>query len=206
MRAILVINPKGGCGKTTLVTNLASYYAMWGVRTAIVDYDTQQSSLEWLASRGPEFEPIEGLAGWHGQVRPHAGTQRVVMDAPAHVDDRRAGELIDRADVVLVPVLPSPIDMRAAAHFLGEFILAGGRHGKRVGIVANRVRENTVVFHTLEEFLDGVRIPTVTSLRDTQNYIRAAARGIGIFEMAPYLVQQDLDQWRPLIKWVEAKR
>lgn len=208
MRSILVVNPKGGCGKSTIATNLASYYAVWGVPTALIDYDTQQSSLEWLEARPETFEPIQGIDGTNGRLNHPAGIQRALMDAPAHIDNKQVTALMHKADVVIVPVLPSAMDIRAAAHFIGELLVRSKvlEHRKRVGVIANRVRENTIVYGQLTRFLKGVKIPFVTSLRDTQNYIRAAERGVGIFEFAPYLVQPDLEQWRPLIRWVEGKR
>jgi len=205
MRKILVVNPKGGCGKTTIATNLASYYALWGVKTALVDYDPQQSSLEWLQSRPSAYEPIHAMTGTsHGNYP--AGTQRVLIDSPARTDRRKFSGLARQADVILVPILPSPIDIRAAAHFIGELLLTGQARNKRIGVLANRVREQTLIYSKLEKFLKALKIPFVTHLRDSQNYIRAAEYGIGIFEMAPYLVQADLEQWRPLIRWVERNR
>lgn len=207
MRSILVVNPKGGCGKTTIATNLASYYALWGVETALIDFDPQKCTSEWVAARPENVEKIHsasGLSGWPSLPR---GVRRAVFDAPARTNLHRVVDLIHHADVVIIPVLPSAIDIRAAAHFIGDlFMEARLRQSKRlVGVVANRVRENTIVYHQLERFLRGIDIPFVTSLRDTQNYIRAAERGVGIFEMAPSAVQQDLKQWRPLINWIEGK-
>lgn len=208
MRSILVVNPKGGCGKSTLATNLASYYAVWGVNTALVDYDIQQSSLEWLEARPEAYETIHGIDGTNGRLTYPAGVERSLMDAPAHINGKQITALLNKADVVLIPVLPSAMDIRAAAHFIGDLLVRNKvrQQRKRVGVVANRVRENTIVYGQLVKFLNNVRIPFVTSLRDTQNYIRAAERGVGIFEFAPHVVQQDLEQWRPLIRWVEGKR
>ncbi len=207
MRSILVVNPKGGCGKTTIATNLASYYAVWGVETALVDFDPQKSSSEWLEARPANVEAIHRVSGSAGHVNIPRGVRRVVYDAPARTNMQRVIDLIHKSDVVLIPVLPSAIDIRAAAHFIGELMMKSRlRQSKRlVGVVANRVRENTIVYHQLEKFLKSLEIPFVTTLRDTQNYIRAAERGVGIFEMAPSMVEQDLKQWRPLINWIEGK-
>jgi len=207
MRSILVVNPKGGCGKTTIATNLASYYAVWGVETALVDFDPQKSSSEWLGARPANVEAIHRVSGGGGHVSLPRGVRRAVYDAPARTNMPRVIDLIHKSDVVVIPVLPSAIDIRAAAHFIGDLMLKSRlRQSKRlVGVVANRVRENTIVYHQLEKFLKSLDIPFVTTLRDTQNYIRAAERGIGIFEMAPSMVEQDLKQWRPLINWIEGK-
>lgn len=207
MRTILVLNPKGGCGKTTIATNLASYYAVWGVKTALVDFDPQQSSLEWLQQRPANYEPIHGIAAWQGRVNYPAGTQRAIIDAPARIGAKQLEKLIGMSNVVIVPVLPSPIDIRAAAHFIGELLLDGKlRRGKKIAIIANRVKEYTIIYSNLEKFLKTFSIPFVTHLRDSQNYIRAAERGVGIFELAPYMVDHDLDQWRPLIRWIDKKK
>lgn len=209
MRKILVLNSKGGCGKTTIVTNLASYYAVWGVKTALVDYDPQLSSTEWLQARPDWADPIHGICAVSERVHYPGGTERVVIDSPARVGRRDVANLARRADVVLIPILPSPIDIRAAAHFVGELLLSGSiAHHAQLGLVANRVREQTLIYGKLEQFLAGLKrdIPFVTHLRDTQNYIRAAEQGIGIFEMAPYAVAPDLEQWRPLINWIEKNK
>lgn len=208
MRSILVVNPKGGCGKTTIATNLASYYAVWGVPTVLVDYDPQRSSLDWLEARPEKYEHIAGIAGHTTQLHFPQGTQRVIYDVPARSVVEKIVKMMSHSDAVVIPVLPSPIDIRAAAHFIGEFISKGHltQRKKLVGIVANRVRENTIIYHQLEQFLHGIDIPFVTSLRDTQNYVHAARRGIGIFEMGASQVEKDLEQWRPLINWIEGKR
>ena len=204
MKRILLLNPKGGCGKSTLATNLASYYALWDVPVALIDYDPQQSSMEWLSQRTRSLKPISAIDGSHGRI--HAGSEirRGVMDAPARNSSAQITKLIGLADVVVIPVLPSPIDIRAAGHFIGELTAVKLLRQARIGLVGNRVRENTLIYGNLEKFLKKLKIPFVTSLRDTQNYIRAADTGTGIFEMPPYLVDKDMEQWRPLINWIES--
>ena len=206
MKRILVINPKGGCGKSTLATNLASYYATWEVPVALIDLDAQQSSLEWLGQRPGSLYPIEGIDGSRGRLSVPGRIQRVVMDAPARTGKNQLQRFFSQADEVLIPVLPSPVDIRAAGHFIGELLLDRMLKRSRIGLVANRVRENTLIYSNLERFLRTLKVPLVTHLRDTQNYIRAAESGCGIFEMAPYLVDRDIDTWRPLITWVEKNR
>ena len=206
MKRILVVNPKGGCGKSTLATNLASDYATWEVPVALIDLDAQQSSLEWLDQRSGALYPIEGIDGSRGRLSVPGRIQRVVMDAPARTGKNQLQRYFNQADEILIPVLPSPIDIRAAGHFVGELLLEGMLKKSRVGLVANRVRENTLIYSNLERFLRTLKVPLVAHLRDTQNYIRAAEGGRGIFEMAPYLVDRDIETWRPLIKWVEKNR
>ena len=203
MKKILVVNAKGGCGKTTLATNLASYYALWKVPVALIDCDPQQSSLDWLSQRSGNLNAIEGIDGSHGRTSVSDGIERIVIDAPARISNAQLNKLFDFADEVLLPVLPSPIDIRAAGHFVGELMLEKLLKQARVGLVANRVRENTIIFQNLEKFLKKMKIPLITHLRDTQNYIRAADGGYGIFEMSPYQVDKDIEQWRPLIEWIE---
>ena len=176
MKTILVANPKGGCGKSTLATNLASYYALWNVPVALVDYDPQQSSLEWLAQRNAALNPIHGIdasGGQHSRARVPGGIRRVIMDAPARIPGSQLKRLFKFADRVILPVLPSPMDIRAAGHFIGELMLRDLLRTAPVGLVANRIRENTLIYHNLEQFLGRMKIPLITHLRDTQNYIRA---------------------------------
>ena len=203
MKKILVVNPKGGCGKTTLTTNLASYYALWEVPVALIDLDPQQSSLEWLGQRSNRFNKIEGIDGSKGKLSVAEHIQRVILDAPARTTPAQINKLFGYADEVLIPVLPSPIDIRAAGHFIGELLLDENLRRSRIGLVANRVRENTLIFDNLEKFLTKLKIPLVTHLRDTQNYIRAAEGGFGVFEMPPYQVDKDMQAWKSLIHWVE---
>ena len=204
-RTILVVNAKGGSGKTTISTNIASYYASNDVRTALVDLDRQRSSMRWLERR-PETSPaIEKMSGWDYQRYP-IGTELVVLDAPAQIQRQDLLKLVARADAVVVPVLPSPIDIDAAAEFIGVLLIHAKIRaaGTPVGVVANRVKANTIIYARLLRFLQTLRIPFITSIRDTQNYIRAAEQGIGIFEMKPSIVEKDLQQWQTLLDWIEA--
>ncbi len=205
MKKILVINPKGGCGKTTIAINLASYYALWEVVVGLIDYDPQRSSLDWLSQRTQDLNPIRPIDGTSGRISIDKDIKRVLMDAPARTSNAQLHKLIGLADVVLVPVLPSPIDIRAAGHFIGELTSEGLLKSARIGLVGNRVRENTLIYNNLKKFLNKLKIPLITNLRDTQNYIKAAQGGFGIFEMPPYQVENDVEEWRPLINWIESK-
>ncbi len=207
MRRILVLNPKGGCGKSTLSTNLASHYAVKGKSVAIADFDRQSSSLDWLRVR-PEERPLihavmveeeKALIPWELDC--------VIFDAPARTHGKELKRLVKQAQTVLIPVLPSPMDMRATAQFVEELLLVGrvSRQAVRIGVVANRVREHTLAYDSLRRFLKRLGIPFVAVLRDTQNYIRAAESGLGIFELPPSHVAKDLAQWKPLIRWLNSK-
>jgi len=208
MRSILVINAKGGCGKSTLATNLAGFYAGRGHSVALADYDPQGSSLDWLQARPEDYPEIQGLNASDGNVKVARNTEYLIMDVPAAVHGKDLTSIIRRAQTLLIPVLPSPMDMRAAAHFIEELLTVGKVDRKQVklGVVANRVRENTLIYHTLEQFIKRLGIPRVGTLRDSQNYIRAAERGLSLFEMAPSMVATDLEQWQKITRWLNSKR
>ncbi|MEE9343880.1 MAG: ParA family protein [Gammaproteobacteria bacterium] len=208
MRTIMTLNTKGGSGKTTLATNLAGYYAEAGKKVALADYDRQHSSLEWLNQRPDYYAEITPIDGTAGNARPPRSTEILIMDAPAAVYGKELTELVKKAETLLIPVLPSPIDIRAAARFIQELLTVGkiSRKQTKLAIVANRSREYTRVYQTLDAFLESLKIPFITTLRDSQNYIRAAEQGISIHEMAPSAVWQDEEQWEPLLKWLDSKR
>jgi len=209
MRTIILMNPKGGCGKTTLATNIATWFADDGVKVALADYDSQGSTLDWLDARKqyegiPQIEAVD--ANTHA-ARPARGTDLLIIDVPAGTHGKTITDMLRRVDDLIIPVLPSPIDMRACNRFLQELLANGrvSRHQTRLAIVANRVRENTRIYHQLEEYLGHLEIPFVTHLRESQNYIRSAESGLGIFELAPSLVWQDVEQWDPLFEWLNQK-
>jgi chromosome partitioning protein len=207
MQTILCMNAKGGCGKTTLATNLATWYADEGYRTAVLDFDPQRSAIDWLAAR-EDFEGvpvIEGVDAVDGEARAAHGTEVAIIDAPSATYGSEVTQLLRRADALLVPVLPSPIDMRAASRFIDELLGSGrvSRGQTRIALIANRVRENTRIFHALEDFLAEYDIPLLTHLRESQNYIRAAETGLGIFELAPSQVAVDVVQWDPVVAWLQ---
>lgn len=207
MHNILCMNAKGGCGKTTLATNLATWYADDDKKVALADFDPQKSSLDWLTAR-QDYEgipSIEGLDGTAGNVRAAHGTDIMIMDAPAGTSGKEMTAILKRVDSLLVPILPSPIDMRAVARYLDELIQSGrvARGQTRIALVENRVRENTRIYHLLEDFLKRYDIPVLTHLRESQNYIKAAETGLGIFELAPSAVLKDVELWDPIIEWLD---
>ena len=209
MRRIMVLNSKGGCGKSTIATNLASYYAAeLGKKVVLADYDPQESSLAWLEARDEKWAHIDGVAAYKKTLNVPKDTDVLIIDAPARVHGKELTQLLKNVETVLFPILPSPIDMRAATKYMQEVLKSGRvvRKEVKIGVVANRVRENTIIFSELYEFIKATRLPYITTLRDTQNYIRAEERGIGIFEMAPSQVAQDLEAWELLTKWLRSKR
>lgn len=215
-RRVLVLNAKGGCGKTTIATNLASYYASCGRATALLDHDPQGSSMQWLSLRSTEQFPIHGVAAFQStgsgvtrswQMRLPPDIERLILDAPAGIQTVQLNELLRDTDTILVPVLPSPIDIHAASNFIRDLLqLHRVRSGAvRVGVVANRVRANTRVCQSLQAFLDELNIPFVTQLRDTQNYIHSAEGGQGVFEWHGDRAESDRKQWQALIRWIESE-
>jgi chromosome partitioning protein len=203
------MNAKGGCGKSTLATNLASYYADCGYNVALADYDPQRSSLDWLDRRPDNRPAIAAVVGFKdGLKRVPRSADIVIIDAPARSHGKELADLVKHAETIIVPVLPSTIDIQASDRFIKELKAVSkiDRKQAKVGVVANRVREYTLIFEELDEYLTKLRVPYVASLREAQNYVRAYTRGLGIYELPEYLAWPDWEQWDPLIKWVDSKR
>lgn len=216
MQRIIVLNPKGGSGKSTIASNLAACFAVNGHRPALMDLDPQGSSMRWLRKRPEDNPPIHGIAGFERsatvtrswQLRIPSECTAVVVDTPAALEAHALPEITRGADAVLVPVMPSDIDIHATAKCIADLLLVAKirRSDHRIGIIANRVRANTLVSQSLMRFLQSLDIPLVATLRDTQNYVRSAEAGIGIYEMPRWQVLQDVDHWRQLMDWLGAKR
>ena len=215
MQKIVVLNPKGGSGKTTIATNLASYFAVSGLRPTLMDLDAQGSSTRWLSKRAKGRQTIHGIAGYERNsrvtrsfaMRLPPDTERLVVDTAAALESQGLPDITRNATAILVPVLPSDIDIHAAAKCISDLLLIAKvkREDQRIAVIANRVKKNTVMYKSLMKFLETLQIPVITTLRDSQNYIRAAESGTGLFEMKPYLVREDLDQWVPLVGWLEQR-
>ncbi len=211
---IMVLSAKGGCGKTTIATNLSSYYARQGESTVLIDFDFQGSSIRWLSVRRQQYPPIHGIAGYENssgvtrswQFRIPSHTQRIVIDTPASVRGQQLAELVRLANTILVPVLPSHIDIHALSRFIEDLLLVGKlrAHDIRVAIIANRVKQNTRVFAGLQRFLRRLDFPFVAQLRESQNYVRAQELGCGIHDLPPSRTGRDLEQWEQLMNWLEA--
>lgn len=204
MKTILVANPKGGAGKTTLTTNLAGYLASQGEPVLLWDLDRQKSTLTWLASRPSHLPVIHRLdSGKHKHGNPD-GPGVLVLDSPAGLHGNKLTDLVKRVDKVIVPIVPSSFDLAATRTFLDELLEEKAvRKGRAfVAIVGMRVDAHTRAAGKLDEFLAPIDLPVLTHLRDTQNYVTAAFEGKSIFDMAPSVVAQDVAQWQPIIRWV----
>jgi chromosome partitioning protein len=212
MKRIVVLNPKGGSGKTTIAINLASYYASRQQKPVLMDYDPQGSSLRWVKKRQGAQWPIHVIAAFENdarttrafQLRIPAGTTHVIVDTPAALDAPRLADITRGADKIIVPVLPSDIDIHACSRCIRDLLLVAKirREDDRIGVIANRIRRNTLTYQALIRFLQSLHIPIVTTIRDSQNYVRAAELGIGLHEMKTYVAREDLEQWAPLIEWL----
>jgi len=205
MPVIVVANPKGGVGKSTLSTNIAGYLAQAGHAVMLGDVDRQQSTRTWLSLRPAHLPPIAGWELAHDEiVRPPKGTTHAVLDTPAGLHGKRLDEVMKLADKVLVPLQPSIFDIHATHAFVRE-LLARRRGDKvQVAIVGMRVREGTISADQLRSFLETLQVPLVGFLRDTQNYVHLAARGLTLWDVAPSRVERDLEQWQPLLQWLSA--
>jgi chromosome partitioning protein len=213
MKRIVVLNPKGGSGKTTLATNLASYFASRQQTPVLMDFDPQGSSMRWVKKRQGTQAPIHAIAAFEKdsrttrafQLRVPENATHIIVDTPAAVESRNLPEITREADKIIVPVLPSDIDIHTCSRVIRDLLLVAKvrRDDDRLGVIANRVRRNTLIYQSLIKFLQTLGIPIVATIRDSQNYVRAAEQGIGVHEMKAYVAQEDVDQWAPLIEWLE---
>jgi len=214
LQRILVTNAKGGCGKTTLATNIASHYAHQGKTVRVFDHDSQGSSLAWINRRPDDSTEIVGIdasksadhrltRSWQLRIPPE--TDIAIIDSPAGTDITELVTLFQQNDSVLIPVLPSPIDIHATAHFIKALLTTGRVRKKmiRLAVVANRVRKNTLMYHSLERFLFSLNIPFISSLRDTQLYARAIEMGLGVPEIPTSRNKIDKEQWAPIFRWLD---
>jgi chromosome partitioning protein len=213
LHKIVVLNPKGGSGKTTLATNIAGYYAVLGPTPMLVDCDPQGFGTRWIDKRPDTSPEIHGVTafddlatGFHVtniQTRPETST--VIIDMPAGINNDDLRYIAYAANSILIPVMPSPIDIYCASRFIAELLLNAqlDRRDCQVAVVANRTRENTNSYGSLMRFLTSLQIPLLTSLRDSQNYIRAAESGLSIYELPAYKVKKDLVQMDVVTNWLD---
>ncbi|MEL7298705.1 MAG: AAA family ATPase [Pseudomonadota bacterium] len=215
VRKIVVVNPKGGSGKTTIATNLASYFALQGARPTLVDYDPQGSSMHWLDSRDASLPNIHGIAAFQQNMRVTRSFQLripddcrcVIVDSPAGFTPAQMRDITRGAHKVLMPVLPSRFDTHAASRSIADLLLVAklDRGKRQLGIVANRTRQNTRYFETLMRFLTSLDIPVATVLRDTQAYVRASEAGLGLFDLKSHERIKERPAWTQLIDFLNTE-
>lgn len=213
LQKIVVMNPKGGCGKTTLATNLASYYALKGPLPTLLDCDRQGFSMLWLEKRPPDRPPIHGIAAykittnttrsWHLRI-PNEST-RLIIDTPAALENSQIHDLIYDASNIIIPILPSPIDIRHAARFIADLMLESQIEcgNRRLAIVANRTRANTRSLRQLMRFLTSLKVPLIAIFRNSQNFVQAAGLGLGIYEMPYHKARREIHDMSRVIAWLE---
>ena len=203
MSVIVVANPKGGVGKSTLATQISGWLASQGRKVTLGALDRQQSSRQWLDIRPAHLRPILPWEISRDEIaKPAKGATDAVIDTPAGLHGNRLDTAMKAADIVVVPLQPSLFDMQATHAFLRE-LLAHKRAGKvRMGLVGMRVKEHTIAHDRFQEFVGTLGIPLITTLRDTQNYVHLAAHGLTLFDVAPGKVERDLAQFEPLARWL----
>jgi len=214
LQRILVANTKGGCGKSTITTNIASHLAKQGLNVRLFDHDAQGSSLAWIARRPDTLNPVHGVdasknadhrltRSWQLRVPPE--TDAAVIDTPAGCDISELSSLFQQNDSIIIPVLPSPIDIHATAYFIKDLLTAGKARSRmiRIAVIANRVRKSTITYRALERFLFSLNIPFVSSLRDTQLYAQAFEIGVGVQELTSPRARVEREQWAPILRWLE---
>ena len=209
MKSFMIANPKGGSGKSTLATNLAGYFARAGHEVMLGDIDRQQSSREWLRLRSKALPPIQS---WEIErdndkdkpARPPKGTSHVVLDTPAGLHGKALDRVLKIVNRVIIPVQPSLFDILATRNFLDALLeeKAVRKEQAFVAVVGMRVDARTRAAGELERFLSSYDLPVLAYLRDTQLYVQAAANGLTLFDLSVSRAEKDLDQWQPIIDWV----
>jgi chromosome partitioning protein len=216
LNTIVVLNPKGGCGKTTLVTNLASLYAQRGPVPAVMDYDPQGSTMRWISKRCSSQPAIHGIAAYKNsmqatrswQLRVPLETTSLIIDSPAALTHDDLRELTRDATSILVPVLPSSIDIHAASRCIADLLLVAkiDRADRKLAVVANRTRKNTRSFEKLMRFLDSLGIPIIAVLSDSQSYVQAAEQGVGVCEMPPRRTRRETEELEGIMAWLDDRQ
>ncbi|HEX5787155.1 MAG TPA: AAA family ATPase [Woeseiaceae bacterium] len=210
---IVVLNPKGGCGKSTLATNLAACYARRGAVTALMDYDPQGSTTAWLERRPGDLPRIHGIVAYRKsmqatrswQLRVPQDVTTLVIDSPAGIGHDDLRELTKDSSSILVPVLPSVMDIHAASRCIADLLLVAkvNRSERKLAVVANRTRKNTRSFGRLMRFLDSLGIPIIAVLRDSQNYVRSAELGQGVHELPASKARDDVSHLDAVVGWLD---
>ena len=215
MKRFTVINMKGGCGKTTIATNLASAYACRGRNTTLIDYDSQGSSMYWMNARPKDASKINGIAAYPSnrpvtrswQLQLPMDVDRVIVDTPAGLSGLNLIDQLRGTHTIIIPVLPSYLDTHVTADFIRDLYLTAKVRPEniRLCIVCNRVKTNTLSFKALKRFLDSLDIPIIGQLRETQSYVRASDQGLGIHELKLQTSDRDIEDWNKIITWLDSE-
>jgi chromosome partitioning protein len=198
---IVIANPKGGVGKSTIATNLAGYLSKQGHSVMLGDADLQQSSRSWLALRPGSLPQIQAWDVSDGHIaRPPKGTTHIVLDTPAGLDGSRLDDILRIADKIIVPLQASMFDILATQSFLQK--LAGRRGKFSAGVIGMRVNIRTRAAEQLAHYVGTVGLPVLGYLRETQNYVQLAALGATLWDVAPSRVDKDVAQWEEVLRWL----
>ena len=216
VRTVMLLNPKGGSGKTTIATNLAAFYARERYQTALFDHDAQGSSTQWLRVRSDDAPPIHGVAAYRNpigvtrtwQLRVPHSAERLLVDTPAGLKQPHLASLVRTADTIIIPVLPSPIDVAAVADFTSDLhrVRPACKHAVRIGVVINRIPAKGSGVERMERALRDLGLNVVARLRDSRLYPRASALGESIFDLVGRRVYCGVGDWDPLLRWLEPER
>lgn len=218
LRRILIINGKGGCGKTTIATNLAVAYACQGKKVALLDNDPQASSTHWASLRDPELPPV-GVVAKHERPNMYQtqafhhrlpeGTELVIVDGHSNARGRDLESLLRQTDIILVPMLPSSIDIRAGGRFITELLTHRIYRAapRPVGVIANRIQPNTQTHDKLMHFLSCLDVPVAAQFRDSPVYTDAAENGLGVVDMREVrAARKETTQWKQLMYWIDSQQ
>lgn len=203
MKTILIANPKGGSGKSTLSVNIAGFLARRGDSVAMLDLDRQQSSALWLGMRDIQLPLIDLL----GNKKSESDYDWLVIDSPAGLHGKNLAHALKLASKIIVPIAPSLFDLDASRAFLAE--LAHEKSVRKnqchIGIIGMRMSTGTKAAQALEHFLSSFDLPILAYLRETQVYVNAAFEGKSLFDLPPSLAERELAQWSFLQDWLDQK-
>ena len=208
MYTILVANPKGGAGKSTLTTNIAGMLASTRQRVVIMDLDKQQSATNWLARR-PALLPK--IMSWNEDTDMEElrtfGPQWMIIDTHARLRRADRTYLLSRANFVLVPVNPSVFDIEATAKFLIKLHQDRNvQSGKvAIGLVGSRTDSRTRMAQELNSFFQRSGLPVVMFVPDSVVYPQCARDGMSIYDLPRNRTEQQLEAWQPLVDWIKGQ-